>query len=105
MYSADKSQTEVLGLAAALHRAYHPCLLRIALANSDNEARGRGSAAGGLRLLHPCPRLARGGAPLAWLTLTLKRKCWRQAPQGSFPGALAHQTTSSGPAVRERSPR
>jgi RNA polymerase sigma factor (sigma-70 family) len=78
MYSADTSQTEVRGLAEALHRAYHPYLLRIALSNSDNEAEAEEALqeafASFIRAFDP-----QGEAPaLPWLTTTLKRQCWRQ---------------------------
>ena len=81
MYSANGSRSEVRELAAQLYRQRYPYLLRIALSNADNEADAEEAVneafASFIRAFDP------GGEapPLAWLTLTLKRECWRKCRQ------------------------
>lgn len=75
---AEKQSPQVRELAIALYREKRPYLLSIARHNASGEADAEEALQEAfvsfIRRFDP-----QGGAPpLAWLTLTLKRQCWRQ---------------------------
>ncbi len=81
MYSADSSQAEVRELAAQLYREKRAHLLRVANRNAANAADAEEAVndafASFLHAFDP-----NGEAPaLPWITLALKRECWRKRRQ------------------------
>ena len=113
MYATTNSQSEVRELAAELYSDKYRYLLTIARRNAVNEADAEEALqeafANFIRAFDP----RSDAAPLAWLTTTLKRQCWRQRraahldrqvgqeaePGGAGPGAIIEAIPSgaSGP--------
>lgn len=82
MCEQEKDQTKeqrVRRLAAQLYAEHHLFLVRIARRNSFTLAEAEEAVQEALAsfIAHYDP--AGGAPPKAWLTLTLKRQCWRQA--------------------------
>jgi DNA-directed RNA polymerase specialized sigma24 family protein len=75
---ADRSQTQVRELAAKLFAERHDYLLNIARKNAHTESDAEEALQEALVsfIAHFDPSSC--APPLAWLTLTLKRQCWRQ---------------------------
>jgi DNA-directed RNA polymerase specialized sigma24 family protein len=75
---SEKEAREVRDLAEAIYRESQSYLLRIAFQNAacrrDGEEAVSEAFAAFLRAYQP----SRGAPPLAWLTLTVKRECWRR---------------------------
>jgi RNA polymerase sigma factor (sigma-70 family) len=112
----DAAQRQVRELASELYAERHDYLLAIARRNAHTEADAaealQEAFASFLRAFDPD-----GGAPpLAWLTLTLKRQCWRQRREahldrnygqeaeagGQELGSFLEALTSLGPDPAER---
>lgn len=95
MYSAN-SQSEVRGLADQLYRDRHTYLLRIAQANAGNRADAEEALqeafAAFIRAFDP----SGAAPPLAWLTLTLKRQCWRQRREAHDERRLGQEAERGG---------
>jgi DNA-directed RNA polymerase specialized sigma24 family protein len=75
---SEKEAREVRDLAEAIYRESQSYLLRIAFQNAacrrDGEEAVSEAFAAFLRAYQP----SRGAPPLGWLTLTVKRECWRR---------------------------
>jgi RNA polymerase sigma factor (sigma-70 family) len=78
MYQEQNRYSEVQRLATQLYAEKRSYLLSIAYYNATNEADAEEALQEAfvsfIRQFDP----DRGAPPLAWLTLTLKRQCWRQ---------------------------
>ena len=78
MYAEEGRQREVAELAAELYRERRGYLLTIACrhatSRADAEEAMQEAFAAFVRAYDP----GRGAPPLAWLTLTMKRECWRK---------------------------
>ncbi len=78
MYAEEGRQHEVAELAAELYRERRGYLLTIACrhatSRADAEEAMQEAFAAFVRAYDP----GRGAPPLAWLTLTMKRECWRK---------------------------
>jgi RNA polymerase sigma factor (sigma-70 family) len=92
----DAAQPQVRQLAAELCTDRHDYLLAIARQNAHTEA----DAAEALQeafvsfIAHFDPQC--GAPPLAWLTLTLKRQCWRQRRKAHLDRHCGQQAESGG---------
>jgi RNA polymerase sigma factor (sigma-70 family) len=111
----DRAQRQRRQLAAELYAERRDYLLAIARRHAHTEADAaealQEAFASFLRAFDP----ERGAPPLAWLTLTLKRQCWRQrraahldrrfgqeAERGGDPGSFLEGLRSLGPEPGER---
>jgi DNA-directed RNA polymerase specialized sigma24 family protein len=78
MYAEEGRQREVAELAGELYRERRGYLLiiacRHAVSRADAEEALQEAFAAFVRAYDP----GRGAPPLAWLTLTMKRECWRK---------------------------
>ena len=78
MYAEEGRQRQVAELAVELYRERRRYLLRIARRNAINEADAQEALQEAfinfMRKYDP----GSGAPPLAWLTLALKRECWRK---------------------------
>jgi RNA polymerase sigma factor (sigma-70 family) len=78
MYASKRDHARVRQLATQLYRERHGYLLAIARRNGACEADAQEALQEAfvsfIRHFNP----DRGAPPLAWLTLTLKRECWRR---------------------------
>jgi DNA-directed RNA polymerase specialized sigma24 family protein len=78
MYAEEGSQREVRELAISLYREQHSYLSLVARRNARNDADAEEALQEAfisfLQKFDP----TRGAPPMAWLTLTLRRQCWRQ---------------------------
>jgi RNA polymerase sigma factor (sigma-70 family) len=92
----DAAQLPVRELATELYAETHDYLLAIARRNAHSEA----DAAEALQeafvsfIAHFDP--GRGAPPLAWLTLTLKRQCWRQRREAHLDRNCGQEAESGG---------
>jgi RNA polymerase sigma factor (sigma-70 family) len=93
---AESSQSEVFEIAAQLYRDRYMYLLRIALVNAASEADAEEALqeafASFVRAFDPQD----GAPPLAWLTLTLKRQCWRQRREAHLDRQLGQEAERGG---------
>jgi RNA polymerase sigma factor (sigma-70 family) len=78
MYSANGSQPEVRELAEQLYTDKYRYLLSIARRNAVNEADAEEALQEAFANFIRAFDASSEAPPLAWLTLTLKRQCWRQ---------------------------
>jgi DNA-directed RNA polymerase specialized sigma24 family protein len=76
MYS-DSSSPEVRRLAAELHADKYRYLLSIARRNAATEADAEEALQDAFAFFLADYDPEAGSPPLAWLTLTMKRRCWR----------------------------
>jgi RNA polymerase sigma factor (sigma-70 family) len=76
MYS-DSSSPEVRRLAASLHADKYRYLLNIARRNAASEADAEEATQDAFAYFLADYDPGAGSPPLAWLTLTMKRRCWR----------------------------
>jgi RNA polymerase sigma factor (sigma-70 family) len=92
----DRSQPQVRRLATELFADRHDYLLAIARKNAHTEADAEEALqeafASFLAKFDP----ACGAPPLAWLTLTLKRQCWRQRRQAHLDRRCGQEAESGG---------
>jgi RNA polymerase sigma factor (sigma-70 family) len=74
----ERSQSEVSELADEIYREHRGYLLAIARRNASSDADAEEAVQEAfvsfIRAFDP----GRGAPPLAWLTLTVKRECWRK---------------------------
>jgi RNA polymerase sigma factor (sigma-70 family) len=95
MYS-ERSQPQVRRLASQIYAEKQDYLIAIARRNAHTEA----DAAEALQeafvsfIAHFDPE--RGAPPLAWLTLTLKRQCWRQRREAHLDRHLGQEAERGG---------
>jgi RNA polymerase sigma factor (sigma-70 family) len=74
----DNTQRQVRELATELYTERHDYLLAIARRNAHTEADAAEALQEAFASFIAKFDPNRGAPPLAWLTLTLKRQCWRQ---------------------------
>lgn len=77
MYYSESSTEEARRLAAELYADNYRHLLRIARRNAASEADAEEATQDAFTYFLADYDPAAGSPPLAWLTLTLKRRCWR----------------------------
>lgn len=89
----SRRDPDVLGLAERLYAAHRQRLLAIARHNSASAEEAEEALHDTFILFIDHFRPGSGAPPLAWLTLTLKRRCWALAKRGrrSRPGGLSLQ--------------
>jgi RNA polymerase sigma factor (sigma-70 family) len=96
MYAEPKSSAEVRELATELYREKRAYLLSIARYNATGEADAEEALQEAfvsfIRHFDP----DRGAPPLAWLTLTLKRQCWRQRREAHLDRHLGQEAERGG---------
>ncbi|HEX2707786.1 MAG TPA: sigma-70 family RNA polymerase sigma factor [Solirubrobacterales bacterium] len=97
MYAATRSPSdEVRELAAKLYREKRPYLLSIArhnaIGDADAEEALQEAFASFIRRFDPDA----GAPPMAWLTLTLKRQCWRQRREAHLDRQLGQEAERGG---------
>jgi RNA polymerase sigma factor (sigma-70 family) len=98
--STHENRRSVHRLAAELFATRHDHLLRIARHNSRREADAADALQEAFVAFLATYDPGRGSPPLAWLTLTLKRACWRaneRRPLSYEPAALAEILTETAP--------
>jgi RNA polymerase sigma factor (sigma-70 family) len=81
MYASGAEQqrgNEVQALADKLYRESYPHLLRIAIRNAVNQTDAEEAVNDAFAAFIRAFDAASGAPPLAWITLTLKRKCWEK---------------------------
>jgi RNA polymerase sigma factor (sigma-70 family) len=92
----DSSQRQVRELATELYAERHDYLLAIARRNAHIEADAtealQEAFASFLRAFDPDS----GAPPLAWLTLTLKRQCWRQRREAHLDRHYGQEAETGG---------
>ena len=116
MSFTKRSGAEVAELAVALYREHGGYLMAIATRNAGGsvpvgEEALQEAMISFLRAFDP----GRGAPPLAWLTLTLKRECWRRYGRERYdrrldhevgeddePGTMLEQLPSPGESLEER---
>jgi RNA polymerase sigma factor (sigma-70 family) len=112
----DRSQPQVRRLAAELYATKRDYLLAIARKNAHTEADAEEALQEAFVSFIAKFDPDRGAPPLAWLTLTLKRQCWRQRREahldrhcgqeaergGEEPGSFIEALTNLEPDPAER---
>jgi DNA-directed RNA polymerase specialized sigma24 family protein len=116
MYAEEGRQHEVRVIAAELYREHRGYLLTIAcrhaVSRADAEEALQEAFTAFVRAYDP----GRGAPPLAWLTLTMKRECWRKRRDahldrragqeaergGDDPGFILESIPSPGASLEER---
>jgi DNA-directed RNA polymerase specialized sigma24 family protein len=78
MYAEEGRQREVCELAVELYREHRGYLLVIACRNAASRADAEEALQEAFISFMRAYDPGRGAPPLAWLTLALKRECWRK---------------------------
>jgi RNA polymerase sigma factor (sigma-70 family) len=95
MYS-EGSQPQVRQLATELYAEKHDYLLAIARQHAHTEADAAEALQEAFVSFIAKFDPARGSPPLAWLTLTLKRQCWRQRREAHLDRHYGQEAESGG---------
>jgi RNA polymerase sigma factor (sigma-70 family) len=92
----DSAQPQVRRLATELFTEKHDYLLAIARRNAHTEADATEALQEAFVSFIAKFDPQRGAPPLAWLTLTLKRQCWRQRREAHLDRHYGQEAQSGG---------
>jgi RNA polymerase sigma factor (sigma-70 family) len=92
----DTAQRQVRELATELYAEKHDYLLAIARRNAHTEADAAEALQEAFASFIAKFDPERGAPPLAWLTLTLKRQCWRQRREAHLDRHCGREAESGG---------
>ena len=91
MQAANRNESKVRELATALYRDHRDYLLAIAYRHAASERHAEEALQEAfisfLRAFDP----GSGAPPIAWLTTTLKRECWRKKRHERFDRKTSHE--------------
>ena len=93
---SDAAQRQVRELATELYAEKHDYLLAIARRNAHTEADAAEALQEAFVSFMLEVRPERGAPPLAWLTLTLKRQCWRQRREAHLDRHVGQEAERGG---------
>jgi RNA polymerase sigma factor (sigma-70 family) len=92
----DAAQPQVRELASQLFTDRHDYLLAIARRNAHTEADAAEALQEAFASFIAKFDPSRGAPPLAWLTLTLKRQCWRQRREAHLDRHYGQEAETGG---------
>jgi RNA polymerase sigma factor (sigma-70 family) len=92
----DTAQRQVRELASELYAQKHDYLLGIARRNAHTEADAADALQEAFASFVAKYDPTRGAPPLAWLTLTLKRQCWRQRREAHLDRHYGQEAQTGG---------